>query len=61
MTKILCKHIYWVVFSIDEVNFDVSYSNDITDVIVLDDNVFRSFLGYRVRCDKDQTLVVTTD
>ncbi|XP_071908431.1 uncharacterized protein [Coffea arabica] len=39
--KMFCKHIGWIVLSIDFLNKDLSFSNDIPNKVILHINVFR--------------------
>ena len=61
MTKVLSKHICQVIFTINKIDFDMTHSNDIANVMISDVNIFRSFFSHRIRHNKDQSLIITTD
>ena len=43
MAKVLGKHICWVIFAINKVDFDMTHSYDVTDIVIPDVNMLDLF------------------
>ena len=53
MTKVLCKHICQIIFTVYKIDLDVTSSYDVMNIMISDVNMFRSFFRYQIRCNED--------